>query len=53
VLPSSGEAGLILAQTGRPDRILTDNSMPDIMGLEVVQRLKNDPATRRIPVVAY
>jgi CheY-like chemotaxis protein len=44
---------LILAQTGRPDRILTDNSMADIMGLEVVQRLKNDPATRRIPVVAY
>jgi CheY-like chemotaxis protein len=51
---ASGEDGLMVARTITPDLILLDLYMPSMDGLEVVRRLKADPATptRRIPVVA-
>ena len=49
---SSGEEGLGMARTIRTDLVLVDYSMPVRNGLEVVQRLKADTETRRIPVVA-
>lgn len=47
----SGSAGLLLAQTKQPDAILLDVMMPDISGFEVLQQLKSDPLTQRIPVI--
>jgi CheY-like chemotaxis protein len=35
-----------------PDLILTDVQLPDIDGLELTRRIKADPATASIPVVA-
>ena len=35
-----------------PDAILTDLNIPGIDGYELTRRLKNDPRTRRIPVLA-
>lgn len=35
-----------------PDAILVDLQMPDIDGLELTRRLKGDPRTAHIPVVA-
>ena len=49
---STGEEGLAMARTIRADLILVDDHMPVMNGLEVVQRLKTDTETRRIPVVA-
>ena len=49
---SSGEEGLGMARTIRTDLVLVDYGMPVRNGLEVVQRLKADTETRRIPVVA-
>ncbi len=44
--------GLELARSERPDLILLDIRLPDIDGYEVLRRLRADPATAAIPVVA-
>jgi diguanylate cyclase (GGDEF)-like protein len=47
----SGEAALKKAAEIQPDLILLDIIMPDINGFEVLDRLKNDELTERIPVM--
>ena len=47
----SGEQALKIAATRPPDLILLDLQMPDTDGYEVCRRLKQDPATREIPVI--
>jgi CheY-like chemotaxis protein len=49
---SSGRDGLAQAQAERPDLVLLDYHMPDMDGLAVIEKLRADPTTRRIPVVA-
>ena len=44
--------GLDLARSVRPALILLDIQLPEIDGKEVLRRLRSDPATRAIPVVA-
>jgi len=46
-----GEQGLALAASERPDLILLDLDMPEMSGLTVVRRLKEDEGTSDIPVV--
>jgi putative two-component system response regulator len=49
---TSGTRALQIAHSEpRPDLILLDVLMPDISGFTVLQRLKDDPATRDIPVI--
>ena len=52
LVASSGEDALAMMQAVHPDLILLDYFMPEMDGLAVVERLKADAATRRIPVVA-
>jgi CheY-like chemotaxis protein len=52
VTAADGEQGLSAARVSDPDIILMDISLPVYDGLEVTRRLKADPATSRIPVVA-
>ena len=47
----SGEEGLTLAESFRPDIILLDLMLPGISGLEVCRRLAAKQPTRSIPVV--
>jgi two-component system, cell cycle response regulator DivK len=49
---SSGVEALQLAIDRLPTLILMDLSLPGIDGWEVTQRLKKDPRTRHIPIVA-
>jgi CheY-like chemotaxis protein len=48
---SNGHEALRIAQAEHPDVICLDLMMPDVDGFEVLRRLKDDPATRDIPVV--
>ena len=48
---SSGNVGLEMAQTHRPDLITLDLHMPDVDGWEVLKRLKEEPEVSDIPVV--
>ncbi len=49
---SAGEA-LSFARERRPDLIVMDIMMPDMDGVEAIERLAADPRTSTIPVVAY
>jgi two-component system cell cycle response regulator DivK len=46
------EAGLTLARETQPQLILMDIQLPGIDGLQATRLLKQDDATRSIPVVA-
>jgi two-component system phosphate regulon response regulator PhoB len=46
-----GERGLAAARRLRPALAIVDWMMPRMDGLEVCRRLRDDPATRSIPVV--
>ena len=48
---TDGRAGLDLARARRPDLILLDLNLPELSGAEVLAALRDDPATRSIPVV--
>jgi two-component system, OmpR family, phosphate regulon response regulator PhoB len=50
-LAGEGRAGLALVQKQKPDLVLLDLMLPDLSGTEICRTLKNDPATRAIPVV--
>jgi CheY-like chemotaxis protein len=49
---ASGAEGLTVLQVVLPDLILLDQFMPRMSGIEVVQRLRAEESTRRIPIVA-
>jgi CheY-like chemotaxis protein len=47
-----GATGIAMAASERPDLILMDLNLPEINGWEATRRLKADPATRDIPIIA-
>jgi CheY-like chemotaxis protein len=47
-----GAAGMTMATSERPDLILMDLNLPEIDGWEVTRRLKANPMTRNIPIIA-
>ena len=53
VIPAEGGLSAVaLARAEQPDLVLMDLGMPDVDGWEATRRLKKDPATARIPVLA-
>ncbi len=52
VVATDGEAGVAAAAEHRPDLVLMDMSLPVIDGWEATRRIKADPATSAIPVIA-
>lgn len=50
---SDGAIGLALALNSLPDLVLMDLAMPNIDGWEATRRLKANPRTSHIPVIAF
>jgi two-component system, cell cycle response regulator DivK len=48
----NGEDAVRLAQAERPALVLMDIQLPGIDGIEALRRLRGEPATRTIPVIA-
>jgi two-component system alkaline phosphatase synthesis response regulator PhoP len=48
----TGEEAITLAQSERPDLIIMDVMMPGMNGLDATQRIRQDRALRRTPIVA-
>ena len=46
-----GSLGIELAREHKPDVILLDLHLPDMSGAEALRLLREDPATRRTPIV--
>ncbi|MGB5298671.1 MAG: response regulator [Thiogranum sp.] len=52
VIAIDGQAGVDMASSTNPNIILMDLSLPIIDGWEATRRIKADPATQSIPVIA-
>lgn len=50
-MATNGEQALSICQSNPPDLVLLDVVMPGVDGFEVCTQLKNNPATRNIPVI--
>ena len=48
----TGEEGVAAAGKERPDLILMDYQLPGIDGIEAFRRVRDDPATAHIPIIA-
>jgi len=51
ILAENGDEGLKMASKEQPDIILLDIIMPQVNGLDVLEKLKNDRDTSGIPVI--
>jgi two-component system, cell cycle response regulator DivK len=52
VVAVDGEQGVAMAITEAPDVVLMDMSLPVLDGWAATRKLRADPATRAIPVIA-
>ena len=51
-LAEDGQSGVEMAQADPPDLILMDMSLPVMDGWEATRKLKADPQTRLVPIIA-
>lgn len=52
ILANNGEEAIALTETNKPDIIVTDWMMPKMGGLDICRKLKKNPETQNIPIVA-
>lgn len=52
VSAADGKSALIMAGLSQPDLILLDMMLPDIDGIQIIRRLKQEQKTSQIPIIA-
>ena len=52
ILANNGEEAIALTESNKPDAIVTDWMMPKMGGLDICRKLKKNPETENIPIVA-
>jgi CheY-like chemotaxis protein len=50
LIAGTGQTGLAMVKEYQPEAIILDLNLPDLSGWAILETLKNDPATRHIPV---
>lgn len=50
-MEKDGEGGLAAALESPPDLVLLDVMMPKLTGIEVCQKLRDNPATASVPII--
>lgn len=53
LLAHDGKMGLRMAQEFLPSLIVLDVQMPEMNGFQVCRQLKNEPATKDIPIIMF
>ena len=51
ILASNGKEGLLKASSDQPNLILLDIMLPDIDGFDLLETIKNNEKTKKIPVI--
>ncbi len=51
ITADNGFEGILAVEEQQPDLVITDIMMPRVSGLEFLQALKNNAATRKVPVI--
>lgn len=51
ITASNGQEGIAIAAVEQPDAILLDVMMPDLDGLQTLEKLRSNPQTQHIPVI--
>ena len=51
ITADNGAEGLQIAENQKPDIVLLDNNMPVMNGLEMLERMRKNPALRDMPVI--
>jgi DNA-binding response OmpR family regulator len=52
-MAADGGEGLHLVRTNPPDIIITDIAMPQVTGTEMIEQLRSDPETAKIPILVF
>jgi CheY-like chemotaxis protein len=53
LVATDGLEAVVMTKDERPNLILMDLNMPYVSGFEAIRRIKDDPAVREIPIVAF
>src|SRR5882672_1714514 len=48
-----GETGLELLRSFRPDAILLDLTLPKMQGIDVIKKIRSEPATEKLPLFVF
>jgi DNA-binding response OmpR family regulator len=48
-----GSEGIYMAKAEKPDLIITDLAMPNLDGMEMIKKLRDDPETATIPIIVF
>ena len=51
VTARDGQEAFEMAQQEKPDLVITDYHMPQLSGIELCRKLKQDPSTQHIPAI--